>query len=147
MPGIVPRRIPDDPYWDMECPARNGVILRHKAKDWPPQPDTECAECGVSPWEYRRREAAPLEAGVGPMSPVDVNARLRALGLMGPEESDEDIRTNTAVEPKMADPKNPRYGGGNGVRGRSWHGDGKLNPRDYGRLEAVLATERRRGYR
>ena len=92
------------PYWQEDCPAR-GVLLSHTFG--PGDNPGVCAFCGGSP-------AARI------MPPLDVQARLAALGLgqsPGPLTVEELHALDTLVEPRAITglgPQGPNYGRGRG---------------------------------
>lgn len=140
-----------NPWWSLQCPKR-GPALSHIQDG-----TVHCIHCGQFP--------QPPVATVMPA--IDVNARLKQLGLMSengeptPSEKDtgmEDVRPEEDPDYDESAPREPKMvthyeddghmpSGPVWERGRSWRGDGRLNPRDYPRLEDIIHRERARGYR
>lgn len=93
-----------DAFWMQRCPARGPMLTHAFTKDDVPG---RCAHCGFTPDEWATA-TAPREvrgsAAEWPMSPIDLAARMRSLGLSrGPEEATDDIREDgVRIEPKMA---------------------------------------------
>lgn len=131
-------------FWTQQCPARGPGLMHTKSIE-----HHGCRDCSMVP----PRSNTPH---VAPVSPIDVSARLASLGITSgptvpdlPTENDDD----TIREPQMAagwgengewlgSPRGAAHG-----RGRSWYGDGGLNPRDYAPLGRIIFEENRRGYR
>ena len=134
------------PFWSAQCPGRGaGLTHAHWDRCADQHGADQCCHCEGRPTD----DTAPL----------DVVARLTALGFMTPlspeqkqeaeDVPDEDIREAVNIhEPQMrsnADSLGPT--GPAWERGRSWYGDGGLNPRDIPRLNDVIWRENTRGYR
>ena len=139
------------------CPKR-GPALRH-TQNSRTHPDGRCVHCN-QPLRRPTNDEKPLgfnppdtgsgqdwpEGDDGQDLPFSVARRLHALGLIDEngrpipvvrkveETGNEDIRVINLHEPKLAlgGPVGPAWG-----RGRSWRGDGALNPRDIPRLAWV----------
>jgi hypothetical protein len=136
-------------FWLAKCPSR-GVGLTHmheyKCDEHMPGQCCECGQFNDEDREKMERDNALLEAGLPPdeqtLPLVDVNQRMRDLGLTDPPEGERDALNWR--EPKMATgtPDGPPWG-----RGRSWRGDGGLSPRDKARLGFLIDTEKRQGYK
>lgn len=164
-------------FWQEPCPGRAaGLDHAHWNKCFGNayHPGTEeyhradqcchCLQSSQPPAPAVIRQYPPSHGDQPPettMPPIDVVARLRALGMVGPghwrpEDEDlveiaqgpeEDIDEEAPREPQMAVKEEPGHVGPAWGPGRSWENDGSLNPRDIPRLEDILYRERRRGYR
>ena len=131
---------PTDPWWATQCGKRAPGLTHSRGENG------KCRDCGQTP-------------PVTPPVPLDVQHRLRELGLVPsdamPEDGsppapapelpgEPDPDTKVPREPKFVtgEVDGPAYG-----RGRSWRGDGDLSTRDKQRLEDVLYREKKHGYR
>lgn len=123
-------------FWTEDCPAR-GAALSHvhwdmcyPATGHPGTGDkhawTDCCHCGMNAAEEYNREKMFREAG---LPPVDVEARMRSLGLISPTPYDR------PDEPKMAtgSPAGVLYDG----KGRTNPGRGPLTVAQQRYLTAI----------
>lgn len=80
-------------FWGVQCGARQpGLSHVHESNCTDGHVAGQCCECGIRDVDWKREaDFAVREAGAVP-EPIDVNARLRALGLL-PTEDEHPVET------------------------------------------------------
>lgn len=139
-------------FWSSECPERAGGLTHahwnrcvapnpHPGEDAVHQP-YQCCHCAALVPGIIRHGGLSNAGG----SLTELIQRLNGTPAK-PEPQPTEAPTpskDELTEPKMAlgHPVGPPWG-----PGRSWWGDGRLNPRDYPRLRHIIWKEERDGYR
>lgn len=128
------------PFWMQDCPARSVLLTHMHDSRCTDHLYDQCCYCGQRPGEMNfmvERVYEPVEP------PLDIAHRLREMGLINDEgqpvvddagiiEVTERNLANQRETWKSAGVIGPPWG-----PGRSWRGDGALNPRDYPKMEFI----------
>lgn len=120
-------------FWQEQCPVRGpGLTHAHSARCAGEHALDQCCECGGS---YPRPAAgSPVQ-----MSPNDIRARLRSLGIQSVSE-DDPVNEEPAAPDHTADEfVEPRAITGEGPTGPKWHwGRGEATPRFLARVKSFV---------